>query len=184
MHALHSVCVSAALLMHLIMNQDAAIETRSCGLHSWPPNLIVVDKCHLTVAATEYRPSIIELTAIRSLRTQFVYLMATLLPSMLAEFEERNYLYHPIVFRALSNRLNIFYMVCKIDARARSLLKQAVAKAKEAWTDSGFFDHAYDKIILYVPICKDTDDLAELLSCSSYTVESRTLVEKKQILDY
>ena len=145
---------------------------------------IVVDECHLTVVAAEYRPSIIELTAIRSLRTQFVYLTATLPPSMRAEFEERNYLYHPTVIRAPSNRPNIFYMVRKIDARAGSLLKQAAAEAKEAWTDSGFFDHAYDKIILYVRIYKDTDDLAELLGYSSYTIENRILVEKKQILDY
>ena len=93
---------------------------------------IVVDECHLTVVAAEYRPSIIELTAIRSLRTQFVYLTATLPPSMRAEFEERNYLYYPTVIRALSNRPNIFYMVRKIDARAGSLLKQAAAEAKEA----------------------------------------------------
>jgi hypothetical protein len=33
--------LSEALLMHLIMTQNAAIETRSCGLHSWPPNLIM-----------------------------------------------------------------------------------------------------------------------------------------------
>ena len=144
---------------------------------------IVVDECHLTVVAAEYRPSIIELTAIRSLRTQFVYLTATLPPSMRAEFEERNYLYHPTVIRAPSNRPNIFYMVRKIDARAGSLLKQAAAEAKEAWTDSGFFDHTYDKIILYVRTCKDADDLAELLGCSSYTAESGTPVEKKQILD-
>jgi hypothetical protein len=102
---------------------------------------------------------------------------------MRAEFEERNYLYHPIVIRAPSNRPNIFYIVRKIDAHAGSLLKQAAAEAKEVWTNSGFFDHAYDKIILYVRTCKDADDLVELLSCSSYTAESRTLVEKKQILD-
>ena len=74
-------------------------------------------------------------------------------------------------------------MVHKVDARAGSLLKQAAAEAKEAWTDLGFFDHARDKIILYVRTCKDADDLADLLSCSSYTAESRTLAEKKQILD-
>ena len=45
---------------------------------------IVIDECHLTVIAAEYRPSIVELTAIRSLRTQFVYLTATLPPSMRA----------------------------------------------------------------------------------------------------
>jgi hypothetical protein len=86
------------------------------------------------------------------------------------------------VIRAPSNRPNIFHIVRKTDARAGSLLKQAIVEAEEAWTGSGFFDHAYDKIILYVRICKDADDLAELLGCCSYTVESGTLVEK-QILD-
>ncbi|KAI6882191.1 hypothetical protein KC360_g5991 [Hortaea werneckii] len=112
---------------------------------------IVVDECHLTIVAAEYRPSIIELTAIRSLRTY--------------------------------NRPNIFYMVRKVDARAGSLLKQAAVEAKEAWTDSGFFDHAHDKIILYVRTCKHADELAGLLGCRSYTAESGTPVEKKQILD-
>ena len=144
---------------------------------------IVVDECHLTVTAAEYRPSIIELTAIRSLRTQFVYLTATLPPSMRAEFEERNYLHHPTVVRAPSNRPNIFYMVRRIDAHLGSLLKQAATEAKEAWMESGFFDHAYDKIILYVRTCKDADDLAELLGCDAYTAESGTPVEKKEILD-
>jgi superfamily II DNA helicase RecQ len=84
------------------------------------------------VVAAAYRPSIIELIAIRSLRTQFVYLIATLPLSIRAEFEERNYLYDPIVIRALSNRPNIFYIVRKIDARIRSLLKQAAVEAEEA----------------------------------------------------
>jgi hypothetical protein len=39
---------------------------------------IIVNECYLTVVAAAYRPSIIELIAIRSLRTQFVYLIATL----------------------------------------------------------------------------------------------------------
>lgn len=68
---------------------------------------IVINECHLTVIAAEYRPSVVELTAIWSLRTQFVYLTATLLPSMRAEFEERNYLDYPQVIKAPSNRLNI-----------------------------------------------------------------------------
>ena len=93
---------------------------------------IVIDECHLTVIAAEYRPSIVELIAIRSLRTQFVYLTATLPPSMRAEFEERNYLHHPKVIRASSNRPNIFYIVCKVNAHNRSLLKQAASKAKQA----------------------------------------------------
>jgi superfamily II DNA helicase RecQ len=93
---------------------------------------IVVDECHLTVVATDYRPSIVELTTIRSLRTQFVYLTATLPPSIQVEFEERNYLYHPKVIRASSNRPNIFYIVRKTDARTRSLLNQAAIEARDA----------------------------------------------------
>ena len=47
----------------------------------------------------------------------------------------------------------------------------------------GFVRPCLHKIILYVRTCRDADDLAELLNCSSYTAESGTLVEKKQILD-
>jgi superfamily II DNA helicase RecQ len=114
---------------------------------------IVIDECHLTMIAAEYQPSIVELITIQSLRTQFVYLIATLPPSMQVEFDERNYLYHPKVIRASSNQPNIFYMVHKVDAHNGSLLKQAVSKAEQAWKESGFFDHAYDKIILYVRMC-------------------------------
>ncbi|KAM0713375.1 hypothetical protein Q7P37_010337 [Cladosporium fusiforme] len=144
---------------------------------------IVIDECHLTVTAAEYRPSIVQLTAIRSLRTQFVYLTATLPPSMRAEFEERNYLYQPTMIRAASNRPNIFYMVRKVDAHSGSILEQAAVEAKDAWAESGLFDHARDKIILYVRTCQDAEDLAELLCCNAYTAESGTPTEKKEILD-
>ena len=43
---------------------------------------IVVDKCHLTVTVVEYRPTIVDVTAIRCLRTQFIYMTATLPPSI------------------------------------------------------------------------------------------------------
>jgi superfamily II DNA helicase RecQ len=144
---------------------------------------IVVDECHLTVTAAEYRPSMTELTAIRSLRTQFVYLTATLPPCIRAEFEERNYLHRPTVIRASSNRPNIFYMVRKADTRRGSLIKQAAIEATDAWTESGLFDHARDKIILYVRTRKDADDLADLLDCDAYTAESGTPAERKKILD-
>lgn len=41
---------------------------------------IVIDECHLTVTVVEYRSSMIDLSKIRVLRTQFVYLTATLSP--------------------------------------------------------------------------------------------------------
>ena len=144
---------------------------------------IVVDECHLTVIAAEYRPSIVDHTLIRSLRTQFVYLTATLPPSMRAEFEERNYLFHPTVIRASSNRPNIFYMVRKVHARNGNLLEQGAVEAQDAWRESGLFDHGRDEIILYVRTCNDAESLAEMLGCDSYTAESGTPATKKAIPD-
>ena len=143
---------------------------------------IVVDECHLTVTAVEYRPKMIDLTNIRALRTQFVYLTATLPPSMQNEFEERNHLLHPTIIRASVNRSNLFYMVRKIERGRGSLLEQAAAEAKDAWTVPGLFDHSRDKIILYVRMREEADDLSTLLGCSSYTAESGTAAEKKDIL--
>lgn len=88
---------------------------------------------------------------------------------MQAYFEERNYLHHPRIIRAPSNRPNIFYMVRETDPQEGSLLSQAAVQAKEAWMESGLFDHACDKIILYVRIYKDADDLA------SYSTAALTL---------
>jgi hypothetical protein len=35
------------------------------------PDRIVIDECHLTVTAVEYRPTMVDVTTIRCLRTQF-----------------------------------------------------------------------------------------------------------------
>lgn len=144
---------------------------------------IVVDECHLTVAAASYRPSLVDVTALRGLRTQFVYLTATLPPSMQAEFEERNYLHRPTTIRASSNRPNIMYMVKTAESAKGSLLEQAAKEAQDAWNRSGRFDHARDKIILYVRSIPDAETLADLLGCERYTAKSGAFEEKRAILD-
>jgi len=144
---------------------------------------VVVDECHLTVTAAGYRTSLVEVTALRSLRTQFVYLTATLPPSMLSEFEDRNYLHRPTVIRASSNRPNIMYMVEKTKSPTGSLLEQAAAEARDAWERSSLFDHARDKIILYVRSVADAETLADLMGSECYTAASGSFGEKKAILD-
>jgi hypothetical protein len=84
---------------------------------------------------------------------------------MRAEFDKRNYLHHPKIIRASSNRLNIFYMVRKVDAHNGSLLKQAASEAEQAWKESGFFDRARDKIILSVSNNQSTQLGGLELSC-------------------
>ena len=147
---------------------------------------IVVDECHLTVTAVEYRSSMIDMTAIRVLRTQFVYLTATLPPSIQAEFEERNHLLRPRTIRASSNRPNLFYMVRKASEASSGrgcLLQQCAAEARDAWDMSGLFDKGCDKIILYVRTRKEATELALMLECDEYTAGSGTEVEKREILE-
>ncbi|KAK0968573.1 hypothetical protein LTR54_018193 [Friedmanniomyces endolithicus] len=143
---------------------------------------VVVDECHLTVTAASYRESIVDVTLIRSLPTQFVYLTATLPPSMYAEFEERNYLLHPKVIRASSNRPNLFYMVRKIKTGNGSLLEQAAAEAQDAWNRSNLFNISQDKIILYVRTRDEAIELASLLDCTVYTARSGSAVDKGKIV--
>ncbi|KAK6414097.1 hypothetical protein LTR95_017782, partial [Oleoguttula sp. CCFEE 5521] len=90
---------------------------------------IVIDECRLTVTAASYRQSMVDLTYIRSLRTQFVYLTATLPPSMQAEFQERNFLVRSRVIRASNNRPNLFYVVRKAELGNGTLLQQVAVKA-------------------------------------------------------
>ena len=143
---------------------------------------IVVDECHLTVTGAHYRQSVVDMTRIRSLRTQFVYLTATLPPSVQDESIERNHLLRPTSIRASSNRPNLFYMVRKAQVGRGSLLEQAAAEAQDAWERSGFFDAWRDKIILYVRTRDEAKELAGILGCAMYTARSRSTAEKGQII--
>ena len=172
--ALVFVSVEAACTKDFLQYTQALIQQQKL-------DRIVVDECHLTVTAVEYRSQIVDLTALRGLRTQFVYLTATLPPSMQAEFEERNYLLRPTIIRASSNRPNIFYMVRKVNPQPGSLLEQGANEAQDAWR-SPYLDHSRDKIILYVRTRQDAKDLSDLLACNAYSAESGSVEEKQQML--
>ena len=147
---------------------------------------IVVDECHLNVTAVEYRPSVVDLTAIRVLRTQFVYLTATLPPAMQAESEERNHLVRPRTIRAPSNRPNLFYMVRKANDPSScqgSLLQQCATEARDFLGASVLFNLGRDKIILYVRTREEATELASLVKCDEYTAKSRTEAEKQAVLE-
>ena len=142
---------------------------------------IVIDECHLAITAAEYRESMVDLAVIRSLRTQFVYLTATLPPAIQAEFEEQNHLLNPKVIRASSNRPNLFYVVRRAGRRG-NLLEQSAYEAQEAWRSSGLFDHSRDKIILYARTRAEADELSRLLGCAVYTAKIGTTTEKEEVL--
>ena len=127
----------------------------------------------MTITASDYREAMVDLALIRNFRTQFVYLTATLPPTIQARFEEQNNLVNPKVIRASTNRRNLFYMVQRATGRG-SLLEEGARRAREAWENSQLLDRARDKIILYVRTKENAATLAELLCCSQYTANIGT----------
>jgi superfamily II DNA helicase RecQ len=118
---------------------------------------------------------------IRSLRTHFVYLTATLPPTMQAEFEERNHLCHPAIMRASTNRPNIFYTVQQCPSGQGSLLSQVATDVLESWLKLVSADQ--DKAVLYVRSRDEARDLAALLECDVYVGgDSLTNAEKSAFL--
>ena len=142
---------------------------------------IVLDEAHFTVTASEYRAAMVDLALIRGVRTQFVYLTATLPPTLQAQFELQNNLVSPKVIRGSTNRPNLFYMVGRVPG-AGGLLEEGAREAREAWEDGQLLDQARDKIILYVRTKEDAATLAKLLHCSPYTADAGTAKQKEELL--
>jgi hypothetical protein len=142
---------------------------------------IVLDEAHFTITTSEYRAAMVDLALIRGVRTQFVYLTATLPPTMQAQFELQNNLVNPKIIRASTNRRNLFYLVEQVSGPGR-LLEEGARKAKDAWEASQLLDQAQDKIILYVRTKEEAATLAELLCCSQYTADVGTAEQKEELL--
>jgi len=102
-------------------------------------NCIVFDEAHLIITASDYCQAMINLALIRNVRTQFVYLTATLSLTMQATFEEQNNLMSSKVIQIFTNRQNLFYMM-QWATEPKSLLKKDVQKVRNTWQTSGLLD--------------------------------------------
>lgn len=143
---------------------------------------IVLDECHLTITASDYRPCMAGLGwYVRQVRTQTVWLTATLPPVMQEEFIEHNKLVQPQIIRESTNRPNIKYLV-SLEAGPGTLIARAADLVQECYGKRGFFDQSQDKIIVYCRSRDEVKELADLLQCPSYTSESGTEEEKAAIL--
>jgi hypothetical protein len=143
---------------------------------------IVLDECHLTITASDYRPCMAQLGwYVRQVRTQTVWLTATLPPAMQEEFIEHNKLVQPRIIRESTNRPNIKYMV-RLETGTGTLIERAASLVQEFWPRQEIFDHARDKIIIYCRSREEVYELATILQCPSYTSESGTEEERGIII--
>ena len=103
---------------------------------------IVIDECHLTITANDYRKCMSQLGwYVRQIKTQTVWLTATLPPIMQDDFIEHNKLVCPRIIRESTNRPNIKYMVSR-HTGATTLVEVAANLVQTYWPQKQIFNHA------------------------------------------
>ncbi|KAH8749802.1 hypothetical protein BGZ57DRAFT_968235 [Hyaloscypha finlandica] len=143
---------------------------------------IVIDESHLTITASDYRLCMAQLGwYVRQIRTQIVWLIATLPPVMQEEFIEHNKLVKPRVIRESTNRPNIKYIV-SLETGPGALIERAANLVHIYWPKQEIFDHSRDKIIIYCRTREEVAQLIDILKCPSYTSRSGTEEEKAIII--
>ena len=142
---------------------------------------IVLDEAHFTVTASEYRAAMVDLALIRGVRTQFVYLTATLPPALQAQFKLQNNLVDPKIIHASTNQRNLSYAVERV-ARLGQLLREGARQARDAWEGGQLLDRARDKVIVYAQTKEDAAALAGLLCCPLYTADVGAAEQKRELL--
>jgi superfamily II DNA helicase RecQ len=151
-------------------------------VHRQQLDRIVIDECHLTVTANDYRPCMSQLGwHLQQIRTQTVWLTATLPPVLQETFIEHNKLVRPRVIRESTNRPNIRYMINLVDAEG-TLIEKAAQLVRICWPRKDIFDHAKDKIIIYCRTRDEVRELQEILKCPAFTSESGSEQEKAAII--
>ncbi|KAF7880786.1 uncharacterized protein EAF01_000538 [Botrytis porri] len=143
---------------------------------------IIMDECHLTITTSEYRSCMTQVGwFIRQIRTQSIWLSATLPPVMEELFIEQNKLVCPQIIRESTNRSNLQYLVSYGDG-VDSLMEKARELIEVCWPDPNIFDQSCDKIIIYCRTRDVAGAVAELMNCPLYTSESGTVREKGEII--
>ncbi|KAL5344454.1 hypothetical protein ACLOAV_010434, partial [Pseudogymnoascus australis] len=143
---------------------------------------IVIDECHLTITANDYRACMSQLGwYVRQVKTQTVWLTATLPPITQDDFIKHNKLVRPRIIRESTNRPNIKYIISR-HTGATTLVEAAANLVQTYWPQERIFNHAQDKIIVYCQSRDDAGRLGDILGCPTYTSRSGTKEEKAGIL--
>lgn len=146
---------------------------------------IIVDECHLTLTAS-YRKSMQKLGSfVRQVRTQTVWLTATLPPSLEASFIKQNMLLRPTIIRESTNRRNIRYSIQRYKGPI-GLARRAVevARGLEAKIQSATAGNINvpggekARIILYCQTVDIMKEIAEELDCPMYTGDQSIMSEE------
>jgi superfamily II DNA helicase RecQ len=134
---------------------------------------VVLDECHLTFTASDYRPKLKQLGHLQVLRCPIILLTATLPPIRLDELREVMHISDFRLIRMSTARPNIRYMVRRCPDQ--SMLKVVKEMARLRRLGQG------ERGIFYCTSRDGTEEVAQVLGCPYYhslTDEKDAAVEK------
>lgn len=137
---------------------------------------VVFDESHLILTASKYRPKLHLVKFLRQLRCQFVFLTATLPPSMEARFTQAVLLFQPSIIRSITIRKDIDYSV----ARSTTLNQRAFAieQIKALLSKSWMQNEKEARVIVYTLSREEADVIAGAVGGLIYYSDSGTDAEK------
>jgi superfamily II DNA or RNA helicase len=121
---------------------------------------VVLDECHLTFTASDYRQKLSHLHHLRVLGVPMVLLTATLPPTRVYELVDAMSIQNPIIIRRSTVRPNIRYMVQRCPNKDQ--LKVACEMARLRRLKKG------ERGIFYCRSRGQAEELAKLLGCGFY----------------
>ena len=142
---------------------------------------IVVDECHLILTTDSYRRSMGQHGLLRSIPVQFVYLTATLPPSMRDTLLKRHHLTQILEIRASTRRSNLKYTVQHLCSDQHAVV-EAAALMRQLWQEHYGTQHGRHRALLFTRTKADADRLAGLLGCMSYHSEAGTVEDKARTI--
>lgn len=144
---------------------------------------IIIDEAHLTITASNYRRSMSQLGwYTRQVKTQTVWMTATLPPLLQDSFISQNKLVRPAIVRESTNRPNIIYAVRHVTKPGPLIEAAALALKNPSKLAKTKFVKGEDKVIVYCRTRDEVARLAGLLGCFSCTADSAE-AERRAILE-
>jgi superfamily II DNA helicase RecQ len=141
---------------------------------------IVLDECHLVLAAAAYRERMARVYELRGLRCQFVYLTATLPPPMEPSLAERLLLRSPAIVRGDTARADIRYRVHRL--RGGDAVAEAIACIRVLLDGTSFQAEAAARAVVYCRRREEAERVARALHGSYYHAGSGTAAEKEEVV--
>ena len=137
---------------------------------------IVVDECHLMVTASENRDAMRKLGfSLRNVRTQTMWLTATLPPTMEEEFYKLACRDKPCVVRSSTYRPNLSHSIERFSGQEHSLTAWCTTLFIRTWNELiSKYDNMgpHSKTIIYCQFNSDAVELAEELERPIFTSKS------------